>query len=146
MLVCLFFRVLRPTREFFILKQTSLLPVKGCKCWPYARHLGPFSSEFSLAFHTYCDKGRSFIIIISEDPWHSHLLTSVWQWSCHWLFLRLKGCRGGDSNTQLSTWEAIDLTDCITAAVKQSDQHENMTETLTLHWIIFNLIYFCDEW
>ena len=21
---------------------------------------------------------------ISEDPWHSHLMTRVWQWSCHY--------------------------------------------------------------
>ena len=28
------------------------------------------------------------IMVISEDPWHSHLLPSVWQWSCHYLFLR----------------------------------------------------------
>ena len=27
--------------------------------------------------------------VISEDPWHSHLLPSVWQWNCQCLFERL---------------------------------------------------------
>ena len=30
-----------------------------------------------------------FIMVISKDPWHSHLLPRVWQWSCRCLFLRL---------------------------------------------------------
>ena len=29
--------------------------------------------------------GATYIMAISEDPWHSHLLQSVWQWSCHYL-------------------------------------------------------------
>ena len=52
----------------------------------YARHLLPLSSEGSLARHTYCDTGYPFIMVISEDPWHSHLMPSVWQRSCHYLF------------------------------------------------------------
>ena len=28
--------------------------------------------------------------VISKDPWHSYLLLSVQQWSCHYLFLRLR--------------------------------------------------------
>ena len=38
---------------------------------------------------TYCDTGHTCIMAISEDPWHLHLLPSVQQWSCHYLFLRL---------------------------------------------------------
>ena len=53
------------------------------------------SSEGSLAYHTYCDTGHPFIMVISEDPWHSHLLPSVWQWSCHYLFLRLRSVASG---------------------------------------------------
>ena len=34
----------------------------------FARQLLPFSSEGSLACHTYCDMGHPFIIVISEDP------------------------------------------------------------------------------
>ena len=38
------------------------------------------------------------IMVISEDPWHSHLLSSVWQWDCHYLFLRLRSVPTGDWN------------------------------------------------
>ena len=61
----------------------------------YARHSWPLSSEGSLACLTYCDTGHPFIIVISEDPWHSHLLPSVWQWSCHYLILRLRAVAVG---------------------------------------------------
>ena len=33
--------------------------------------------------------GASVYNVISQDPWHSHLLLSVGQWSCNNLFLRL---------------------------------------------------------
>ena len=56
----------------------------------YARHLLPLSGEGFLACNTYCDTGRLSIMVISEDQWHSHLLPSCWQWSCHYLFLRLR--------------------------------------------------------
>ena len=46
----------------------------------------PLSSEGSVACHTYCDTGHPFIMEIFENPWHSHLLLSVYQWSCHYLF------------------------------------------------------------
>ena len=56
----------------------------------YARHLWPFSIEDSLGCHNYCDTGHPFIMVISEDLWQPHLLPSVWHWSHHYLFLRLK--------------------------------------------------------
>ena len=34
----------------------------------YARHSWPLSGEGSLACHTYCDTGHSFIVVILEDP------------------------------------------------------------------------------
>ena len=46
-------------------------------------------------FFTYCDTGHTFIIVASKDAWHSHLLPSVWQWNCHYLFLRLGSVRLG---------------------------------------------------
>ena len=61
----------------------------------YARHLWPLSSEGSILCYTYCDTGHPFIMVISEDQWHSHLLPSVWQWSCHYLFLRHRSFAGG---------------------------------------------------
>ena len=42
-----------------------------------ARHSWPLSSECSFACHSYCDTEHPSIMVISEDPWHSHLLPSV---------------------------------------------------------------------
>ena len=67
--VCLF---VCPTREFFTHLETSPLPVKGCKFWPVLD-----TSEGSLACHSYCDTRNPFIMINSENPWHSHLMPSV---------------------------------------------------------------------
>ena len=69
--VCLF-GVFRPNRKFFTHLETSPLPVKGYKFWPW-----PLISEGSLACHTYCDTRRPLIIVISEDPFHSHLMPSI---------------------------------------------------------------------
>ena len=75
--VCLF-GVLHPTREVFNLMETSQLPVEGCKFWlvlgTHGHWAWPLSSEGSLACHTFCDMEHPFKIVISEDPWHSHLL------------------------------------------------------------------------
>ena len=76
--VCLF-KVFRPTREFFTHIEGEELQILT-----NARH----SWRLSFSLHTYCDTGHPFIMVISKDPWHSHLLPSVWQWSCHYLFLR----------------------------------------------------------
>ena len=62
---------------------------EGLQIFTYARNSWPLSSEGSLTCHAHCDTGLPFIMVISEDPWHSHLMPSVWQWSCHYLFLRL---------------------------------------------------------
>ena len=85
---------------------------EGLKMLTYPRHLWLLSSDDSLACHTYvyCDMGHPFIMVISEDPWHSHLLQRVWQ-CCHYLFLRLRS-----SNTQSSACAANALTHCATAA------------------------------
>ena len=37
-----------------------------------ARTSWPLSSEGSLAYHTYCERGHLFTMVISEEPWHSH--------------------------------------------------------------------------
>ena len=54
---------------------------EGLQILTYARHSWPLSSEGSFTCHTYCDTGLPFIMVISEDPWHSHLLPSAWQMS-----------------------------------------------------------------
>ena len=67
----------------------------------YARHSLSSSSEGSLAYRTYCNTGNLFIMVISEDPWHSHLLLSVKQWSCHYLVLRLRSLAAGSRTSYL---------------------------------------------
>ena len=52
----------------------------------FSRHLWALSSEGSLACHTYCDMGQLFTMVISEDQWYSHLMSSVLQLSGHYVF------------------------------------------------------------
>ena len=84
---------------------------EGLQILTYARHSWPLSSEGSLMCHTHCDTGLPFIMVISEDPWHLHLLPSIWQWSCHYLFLRLRSrpriepwSPACEANKQISTF------------------------------------------
>ena len=41
---------------------------EGLQILTYARHSWPFISKGSLAYHTICDTGHPFIMVISEDP------------------------------------------------------------------------------
>ena len=66
---------------------------EGLQILTFARHLWPLSNESSLAYLMW--HGDSFIMAISEKPWHSHLMPSVWQWSCHYLFSRLRSFAAG---------------------------------------------------
>ena len=70
----------------------------------YARHSLSLSSEGFLASHTNCETRHPFIMVISEDPWHTHLLPSVWQWSCHYMFLRLMSVAAGIRTPNLPLW------------------------------------------
>ena len=90
MFVCLEFIV---QLEIFHSDGEVSIAGEGLQILTYARHSWPLSSEGSLTCHTHCDTG---LLVISEDPWHSHLLPSVWQWSCHYLFLRLRSVSTGD--------------------------------------------------
>ena len=81
---------------FFSLKKVSLI-------WR-RNHYGWRASNFDLCWaltaieqwgflsvpHLLCT-GHPFIL----DQWHLHLLQSVWQWSCHYLFLRLRSVAAG---------------------------------------------------
>ena len=87
-----------PSREYFTQLETSPLTMRGNKFWPiYTRNSWPLiiSSDGSFTCQTYCDTGQPFIGVVSEDPWHSYLLPSVWQWSCHCLYLRLRSVEAG---------------------------------------------------
>ena len=74
-LCCLFFR---PTEDFFHSFGDVIISGEGLQIMTYTRG--------SLTYNTLCDRGQHFIMVISEEPWQSHLLPSVWQWSCHHLF------------------------------------------------------------
>ena len=63
---------------------------KGLQIFTNARHSLPLNSDGSLACHIYCNIGYPFVMVISEDPCHSNLLPSVYQWSCQYLFIRLR--------------------------------------------------------
>ena len=85
-LVCLFFggglSHLRISHLYGDVPITS----EGRQILTYAQHSWQLSSEGSHGYHTYCDMEHPFIMVILEDLRHSHLLPSVWQWSCHYLF------------------------------------------------------------
>ena len=70
LLVCVFFV---PLENF------SLMTGEGLQILTYARHSWPLSCEDGTPNVT---RGiHSFKMVISEDPWPSHLLSSVWQLS-----------------------------------------------------------------
>ena len=84
--VCLWFFV--PLERIFHSYGDVTITGEGLQILTYARHFWLFSSVVSLVCHTYCNKlGHPFTMVISKDPWHSYLLLSIWQWSCHYLFL-----------------------------------------------------------
>ena len=58
---------------------------EGLQIFTCSRQSWPLSSEGSLTCHTYCNTGQLFIMVISEDQQPSHLLPSVWQWSCNYI-------------------------------------------------------------
>ena len=74
--ICLFvcfFGVFRPTREFFTHTETSPFQWRASN---FDQCKAPMAIEQWEFFrcHIYCDTGHPFIMVISEDPWHSRLL------------------------------------------------------------------------
>ena len=55
--------------------------------WRYAK--------FWPMLSTHSHPGHPNLMVISEDPRHSHLLLSVKQWNCHYLCLRLRSVAAG---------------------------------------------------
>ena len=67
-------------------------------------------------------------MLISEDSWHSHLMPSVWQWSRHYLFWRLRYVAVGiRTSIQPSACGANALSHCATAAVRYYVVNELIT-------------------
>ena len=72
MFVCLNFGFSSHSRIFHSYGDVTITG-EGLQILTYAWHLWPLSSEGSLEWHTYCNTGHPFIMVISEDPWHLHL-------------------------------------------------------------------------
>ena len=58
--------ILRPTREFFTHGNVTITNER-LQILTYSWHSWPLSSEGSLAYHTYCNIGQQFIMVISND-------------------------------------------------------------------------------
>ena len=63
---------------------------EGLQILIYARNYGHWAVRV-LWYST----GHPFIMVIDEDLRHSHLLLSVWQWNCYYLFKRLESFVAG---------------------------------------------------
>ena len=96
---------------------------EGLHILTYARHSWPLGSVDSLACYNYFDTWHLLIMLTPEDPWHSHvhLLLSVWQWGCHFLFLRLRSVEAGILIPKPSAWETNALPQCATVAASEFD-------------------------
>ena len=101
LIVCFLFVYLFVSSIFHLYGDVTITG-EGLQILTYARHSWPFSSVASFTCHTYCDTAHPFIMVISEDPWHSHLLPNVKEWSCHYLFLRRMPVTAGIRPTNLS--------------------------------------------
>ena len=88
---------------------------EGLHILTYTRHPWPLSSEGFLARLNYCNTDQQCIMVF-EDPWHSHLLSSILQCSLLWTFAT-KVCCGWDLKIQLSACGAKALLDCANATV-----------------------------
>ena len=89
-------------------------------------------------------------MVIFVDPWHSHLLSSVWQWSSYYLFLS----RLGYEHHHHGTWRRINNVKYMQSMTKSSVQfcykyrvflniclcfghiihYNNTMNTFCLHW------------
>ena len=81
--ICLFIWSLSSHSRIFHSYVDVTIAGEGLQILTYARHSWPLSSEGSLRCHTCCDTGLSFIMVISEDLWHSQLLPSDWHICSH---------------------------------------------------------------
>ena len=78
-LVCLFVWGLSSPSRMFHSYGGIAITGEGLQILTYARHSWPLSSEGSLACHALLWHGHPFIMVVSEDPTHTH--TSSWAFS-----------------------------------------------------------------
>ena len=72
--VCLFVWSFPSHSRIFHSFENVTIAGEGLQILTYARHSWQLSIEGSFAYYTYCDTRQPFLMVISEDPWHSHYL------------------------------------------------------------------------
>ena len=89
---------------------------EGLQILTYARHSWPLTSDGYLACRTYCDTAHP-LLQSSPRTHDTHILPSVWQWSCHYLLFTTQVCCGFDSDIKPFACGSNALTSCATAVV-----------------------------
>ena len=90
--VCLFVCLFVWLFWFFVLLQNFSLIWRRHHDWWRAANSGLWSAPMAIEQRGFFNvllllwHGHPFITVISEDPWHTHLLPRVWHRSCHYLF------------------------------------------------------------
>ena len=112
---------------------------EGLQIWPMLGNYGHLAVCL-LACQTYCDTGHPIIMVISEDPWHSHLLPSVWRGAVTTCYNDLRLSRLG---FELPTFRlrCNALTYCATVVkitISITTQISKVFRTLLLQWNLFN--------
>ena len=91
-----------PTREIFIHTETSLLPMKGCLCSPLIA-IEQWWFFFQRATRTITRNIRLYWSSLRTSDSHSCCrVLLMYQWSCHYLFLRLWSVAPGIRTPNLS--------------------------------------------
>ena len=93
--VCLFGDLL-PTREFSHIWTRHNYRWRAANFDLFNWHWWPLSSEGSLTGHTYCDTGRPLYNGHLRGPVTLTPVAECWQWSCHYMFWRLRSVSTGD--------------------------------------------------
>lgn len=96
----MFVWVFCPNRELFIFMEIS--PSKCFKFWPKRNTIGHYA--VGVLWRVYCETRHPFMIVISKEPRHSHMLPSVWQYGCLYLFERLSFVAFGDRTPEPLRW------------------------------------------
>ena len=91
--------------------------------------------QWGFFSHTYSDTGHSFIMVISEDSWHSFTMSSLWQWSCHYLFNKLRSvaARIRTHNLPVAGWT-------LTTWLQRHITKEHKKCKLSVNQLHFNLL------
>ena len=107
------FQFFSPIREFSIIWRRHDYWWRASNFNLYSALIASEQGVFSCMPHLLCQE-TSVYTVIFEDPWHSHQLSSIWQFSCNYLFYRIK---------TVATWDRTPIS-CI--------RHQRSTNWATL--------------